>query len=1201
MRRETFTILTVMFITLALGMGVCDSFNCDGCADMSACDAGKCYWSGAACQQCSSVTVEGDCTASNGCEWTAGTPGMCSPVTGGGGGGDACVADLGGTCCTVDTPTCPGGNSQFGTGCGQKPGGGDYDCCNEACVDVVAPVACTGGDPVGYCCTEGNTVCGGSVFDTRTGCGDDYQCCDEACGADAVPADFLYPACENPTENCCDTGKGEDPTNTADCYCSRFDDYASECNSLTQCTHGGTKCGCDASGFVECPAPGPCKVKGSGMCCEGDSTWREGAECCIDGDCEVTEGCTAEFKCVKKCVTAADCDNFMCVGDSCDTETCTCSPTDCADGYENPPCGGTCHEIDGDPLLGECCDNVWQAAWECCVSDDCSENVAKKTCDSVSHLCTDDAGCSDTKPCTGNFACVSDACSTDTCVTGYTLCGSTCNQDPGECCDTTWHAGSGKCCIDDDCGEEECVDNTCTAPPECSDTDLCTGNFACVSDACSTDTCVTDYTFCGTTCNADPGECCDSTWHAGSDKCCVKADCTGDQVCTANTCAAPAACSDTNLCTGNFACVSDVCSTDACVTDYTLCGTTCNQDPGKCCATTWHAGSDKCCIKDDCTGDLVCTSNTCTTPPACSDTNLCTGNFACVSDVCSTDACVTGYTLCGTTCNKNPGECCDTTWHAGSDKCCTDGDCTGTGETCSANACVAGGGTGTPAGCTGPACDGLFACIEGTCSTTQCIAGYNLCAGECKVGATGKCCAGVWTEGAVCCSNDDCTDPAKSCQANKCEDLVCTSCQMTSNHTCVARTDGGKCCTDAWIAGAACCIDGDCTVAGETCQTNNQCSSLACDVGQVPCGTTCYTEADGKCCQGTWYAGGKCCDDSGCDSDKSCDTSKTCVALACTTCQEVSNHQCVERTGGKCCTGAWFAGGDCCENANCIGGQYCDTNAHLCRDFSTMPPGGPTPVVSGGPTPVTTLGPTTSAQPQPSSTPVATPAKPPPTVCGDLQCSEGETSKSCCTDCGCDPGYRCRQNQCVKEIDDIKAVCGDDSCDSGENYNTCCVDCGCTGKKECKDGVCVDSQVDVQKVMDTIKLDDFADAGLIELRNDGWKIGKPELQQTADGEYDVVITARKGNERIAITAVVDTKTKTLVSWHVPETKSEGPISVQTLLIGAVIAIIGIGAMYVMQSRPQVVVVQAPPEQAAPPSGDYGSGGGEDEDLPDWFQ
>ena len=591
----------------------------------------------------------------------------------------------------------------------------------------------------------------------------------------------------------------------------------------------------------------------------------------------------------------------------------------------------------------------------------------------------------------------------------------------------------------------------------------------------------------------------------------------------------------------------------------------------------------------------MCTGNTCTTPPACSDTNLCTGNFACVSDVCSADSCVTGYTLCGTTCNQDPGECCDTTWHAGSDKCCVDGDCTGTGETCTANACVAGGGTGTPTGCTGPACDGLFACIDGTCSTTQCIGGYEVCAGECKLGTTGKCCSGVWTEGAVCCNNDDCTDPAKSCQANKCEDLVCSSCQMAGNHTCVARTEGGKCCTDAWVAGAACCTDADCTVDGETCQTNKQCSSLACDVGQVPCGTTCYADTEGKCCQGTWYAGGKCCDDSGCDSDKSCDTSKTCVAITCTACQEVSNHQCVERTGGKCCTGAWYAGGDCCENKDCSGGQYCDENAHLCRDFTP-----------GGPTPVTSVGPTTSAQPpQPSSKPPVTPSKAPPTVCGDLQCSEGETSKTCCTDCGCDSGYRCKQNQCIKQDEDVKTKCGDNSCDVGENYNTCCADCGCPGEKRCNNGVCVDSQDDVKKVMDVIMDDAFAKAKLDELRSAGWKVSKPELQQTADGEYEFVISARKDNERIAIDGVVNTKAATLDTFYVPETKSSSPISVQTLLVGAVIAIIGIGAMYVMQGRPQVVVVQAPPEQAASPpsasSGGYDSGGGEDEDLPDWFQ
>jgi len=184
-------------------------------------------------------------------------------------------------------------------------------------------------------------------------------------------------------------------------------------------------------------------------------------------------------------------------------------------------------------------------------------------------------------------------------------------------------------------------------------------------------------------------------------------------------------------------------------------------------------------------------------------------------------------------------------------------------------------------------------------------------------------------------------------------------------------------------------------------------------------------------------------------------------------------------------------------------------------------------------------------------------------------------------------------------------VCGDNSCDVGENYNTCCADCGCPAEKQCNNGVCVDSQDNVKKVMDVIMADAFAKAKIDKLRSEGWKVTKPELSQTADGEYEFVINARKGSERIAIDGVVNTKAETLDTFYVPETDSGGAISVQTLLVGAVIAIIGIGAMYVMQSRTQVVVVQAPPEQVAPPTSaptaNYDSGGGEDEDIPDWFQ
>ena len=94
-----------------------------------------------------------------------------------------------------------------------------------------------------------------------------------------------------------------------------------------------------------------------------------------------------------------------------------------------------------------------------------------------------------------------------------------------------------------------------------------------------------------------------------------------------------------------------------------------------------------------------------------------------------------------------------------------------------------------------------------------------------------------------------------------------------------------------------------------------------------------------------------------------------------------------------------------------------------------------------------------------------TPTTSPTPVCGDRECSLGEDSKTCCTDCGCNTGYKCRQNECIKVVATPTPtpiptytplpVCGDLECVVGENSKNCCTDCGCEPDYHCRQNMCI--------------------------------------------------------------------------------------------------------------------------------------------------
>lgn len=67
--------------------------------------------------------------------------------------------------------------------------------------------------------------------------------------------------------------------------------------------------------------------------------------------------------------------------------------------------------------------------------------------------------------------------------------------------------------------------------------------------------------------------------------------------------------------------------------------------------------------------------------------------------------------------------------------------------------------------------------------------------------------------------------------------------------------------------------------------------------------------------------------------------------------------------------------------------------------------------------------------------------------CGDGVCAFGETSDSCCADCGCQSGYECVERAC-------QSVCGNNVCDDSESSATCCLDCPCAQGEWCTNDGC---------------------------------------------------------------------------------------------------------------------------------------------------
>ena len=796
-----------------------------------------------------------------------------------------------------------------------------------------------------------------------------------------------------------------------------------------QCTNNACQSDACENGYGLCAAGCHINdgVEGSGLCCsaavsEGES-WVQLGTCCNDDDCAGNYQCQDNrcasgtcrtglyIECGDTCIWDDDGLYACCDGEYFDAEAGTvpccvgseeqdcgggnlcvdhaCDFTACKEGYTY--CGGECVDT-RDSSHGVCCrsgdgDNMAWVWGDCCSGQDCPAEQGNfdcritaagalyqtrqctTTCSENNQGCgsscvgldryafgkccagafIDGAECCREDDCESNRRCRVDelvpTCAEDACVDGYTFCEGTCwPLGTGACCNDQWIVG-GTCCGDDDCSLD---------------------GRACINNMCSTTRCASQYTPCGALCIDEaimPGVCCDGErWVEGV---------SGRFPCCAD-----------EQCPGHLACGWDgYCETARCAAGLELCNGECLPLPGICCGDGWRQNGD-CCSTLDCPGTDSCGNDNKCSPSSCATGHLrclgtCVPGECCPGDVnpltkmvCtvdyewSTSACASGYLSCAGSCyGTSAGRCCipenmwEVSWAEGEDiECCSDLDCSG-----------------------GRSCLDSYRCA------TTCGEGAVDCGGSCRSIDAGRCCSGVWKDGATCCVNDDCGDgmscdpDLKVCVGGSCASgqkqcgvgcfnpasevccgeevnegvccgdsdcaggFLCThmfTCSDTECRTgqtyCAAdntcHSGKGVCCEESFQTGGNCCSDKDCAALGPgfSC-TDHQCNVKGCPLGTVARGNTCAApDEQGIICRSEWVPGGNCCSDDDCGSIHACINNK-CSMSICGGGLASCGDMCVdaERDPGVCCVtdsagkAEWIAGGNCCGNADCPGGLAC--------------------------------------------------------------------------------------------------------------------------------------------------------------------------------------------------------------------------------------------------------------------------------------
>jgi hypothetical protein len=496
----------------------------------------------------------------------------------------------------------------------------------------------------------------------------------------------------------------------------------------------------------------------------------------------------------------------------------------------------------------------------------------------------------------------------DKCVAENAACEEKCppGQNPcnGICVDRASISTCGTACV------------TCPTSPN--------GQTSCDGDKCVL-ACNTGYHACGNTCasNSDPLTC-----GTGCSPCPIpgggSATCNGTQcgtTCPAKTKLCNGVCLEEGKpCGGTCPAGTHNCN-DNCVSDKDTanCGTSCMpcQPPAKgqatcngtTCGFTCQSGSHRCGeeCKDNRSVDSCGTSSCSSCPTSASATATCDGSKCDLK-------CNGSLYLCNGVCQQ----------------CCNDGQCNGQGDKtgrCSIGSCQYACPTGTTdcggnsckSCCNDNACNGNLACVNGSCSSTQCRSGFKRCGNECITSAT--CCR---ADG--CCANTDC-GACEKCAAGKCvaqganEDLKneCASetcktgncdgrggCGVSPNNSQGPGCTTGERCEGTGLRKASSCQNG-------ACQTGNL---SAC---QAPANAdpTCGGNACGFACKSGFTKDGSGCKVS-CNSNQYLDGN---------TCQDKKGTEAVCRSSNECqsgsCLGEPSAGLRCCPPAQVSCGGFC--------------------------------------------------------------------------------------------------------------------------------------------------------------------------------------------------------------------------------------------------------------------------------------
>ncbi len=432
--------------------------------------------------------------------------------------------------------------------------------CDVACGDEEA---CAAGVCVLSCPAE-QDECGGGCFDLQTS-DDNCGACGNSCGVGETCVEASCAAACPAGQELCDGA------------CTTLDTDADHCGACGIACGAGEVCA-DGACLTSCPAgqedcDGGCfSLEETRQHCGACGTTCAAGEVCVDGACATT--CAAgQTECDGTCrILETDRDHCGSCGNSCAAdERCVTGACElhCASGLSE--CDETCRDLQGDR------NNCGACGTACGDGEICEAGSCVPTCgDFAADLCEGQCTNTGTDPlncgacgnaCSPGEVCSGGACA-GTCAEGMDTCGGSCTssqRDPANCgaCSTTCDAAGNAAAV---CATGSC-DNVCLTGYGDCDADLASSG----TNGCETTlaTAVDHCGACGNACEAPDngtasciaGACGLGQCDAGFDNCdtlvangcevdlmndaancgACGAACMAGQVCSAGTCATPAA------------------------------------------------------------------------------------------------------------------------------------------------------------------------------------------------------------------------------------------------------------------------------------------------------------------------------------------------------------------------------------------------------------------------------------------------------------------------------------------------------------------------------------------------------------------------------------------------------------------------------------------------------------------------------------